>query len=500
MSKFIEIQKSPQLISLPDGAQLADAMMLGVSDEVYVVDVMTMQFVYASDTALKNTGYSLNALKQQSLLNVLGVSAQTLQAHVDSQRGYPANFIRLMQDSPPIFGDVGHDYLKAMVMQSDQKVIVVIIKNYFSPASVLDCFTCKEQSLQELSDFEMRFHAMVSNTPGLFFQFQLDTDDEIKFIYLSEGCQALLGLTADELKQTPKLFYALMNGKDRAALRKRLAMSAQTLSALDWEGRVWIDNWQDNKWINVRAIPRVLNYGEIQWEGIMINITQSKNEKHEIEESRRELAELTAHLNHIKEQERTRIAREIHDDLGGNLTAIKIGLASIIKKLDTGQPVSVEQAQRLESIIDNTFEAVHRISSDLRPNILDLGIVAALEWQAQEFEKHGTTPCQFTCNKTEVAVTQDQAITLFRICQESMSNIAKHAHATKVSLDLTVHTKEIVMTISDNGMGIKASDTFKANSFGLRGMQERVVALHGSFNIDQFGERGTVITVKLPIM
>lgn len=367
------------------------------------------------------------------------------------------------------------------------------------PAPALDCVACKEQSVQVLSDVEIRFHAMVSNMPGLFFQFQLDANAEIKFIYLSEGCKALLGLTAEELKQNPKLFYALMNAKDRATLRKRLALSAKNLNVLDWEGRVWIDNWQDNKWINVRSTPRVLNTGETQWEGIMINITQSKNEKHEIEESRRELAELTTHLNQIKEQERTRIAREIHDDLGGNLTAIKIGLASIIKRLGAGQTVSVEQAQNLESVIDNTFEAVHRISSDLRPNILDLGIVAALEWQAQAFEKHNATPCKFTSNQADIAVTSEQAITLFRICQESMSNIAKHAGAKKVRLDIGALAKEIVLTISDDGVGIKSSDTFKANSFGLRGMQERVAALQGSFSIDQTGGCGTVVTVRLPI-
>lgn len=367
-----------------------------------------------------------------------------------------------------------------------------------APGLILDCVTCKDQSVQVMSDVEMRFHAMVSNMPGLFFQFQLDADADIKFIYLSEGCKALLGLTAEELKQNPKLFYALMNAKERATLRKRLALSAKNLNVLDWEGRVWIDNWQDNKWINVRSTPRVLTTGETQWEGIMINITQSKNEKHEIEESRRELAELTTHLNQIKELERTRIAREIHDDLGGNLTAIKIGLASIIKRLGAGQPVLVEQAQNLESVIDNTFEAVHRISSDLRPNILDLGIVAALEWQAQAFEKHSAIPCKFTCNLADIAVTPDQAITLFRICQESMSNIAKHASAKKVRLDITALAKEIVLTISDDGVGIKSSDMFKANSFGLRGMQERVAALHGSFNIDQTGECGTVVTVRLP--
>ena len=265
---------------------------------------------------------------------------------------------------------------------------------------------------------------------------------------------------------------------------------------------MWIDDWQDTKWINVRSIPRVLNNGVIQWEGIMTNITQSKNEKHEIEQSHRDLAELSAHMDQIKEQERSRISREIHDDLGGNLTAIKIGLSSIINQLGAGQKVSVEQARNLESIVDNTFEAVHRISRDLRPNILDLGIVAALEWQSKEFEKQLDIAFRFSCSQVEVPVTADQAIALFRIYQESISNIAKHAKATVVSVNLSASAHEIEMTISDNGVGIKSSDMLKVNSFGLRGMQERVAALNGSFNIANSsnpGKPGTVITIRFPI-
>ena len=478
--------------SLPDSQLLLNALMLGVSDEVYLIDADTMQLVNASTSVLKSTGCNLEGLKQLSLDSLLGVSEQTLHVHISCHRDQ-THFIELLQDQAPLSGNKSNDQLRVMMLNGGDCEYLLIVKNDFSS---------KEEAMQALNESESRFQAIVSNTPGLVFQFQLDREGEISFVYLSEGCKALLGLSVDELKQDSKIFYSMMNARDRTSLRKRLERSTIELSLLNWEGRVWIDDWQDTKWINIRSIPRVLNNGVIQWEGIMTNITQSKNEKHEIEQSRKDLAELSAHMNHIKEQERSAIAREIHDDLGGNLTAIKIGLASIINRLSKGLPVSVEQAERLETIADSTFEAVHRISSDLRPNILELGIVAALEWQAKEFEKQIAIACKFKSNRSEVFVTTAQAITLFRICQESMSNIAKHAQARHASVELKTNEHEIVMTISDDGKGIKSSDTLKTNSFGLRGMQERVVALDGTFSIaDQAktGKQGTIVTVKLPV-
>jgi signal transduction histidine kinase len=360
-------------------------------------------------------------------------------------------------------------------------------------------FQSKEDAIQALIESESRFQAIVSNISGLIFQFQLSIDAEINFAYLSAGCKTLLGFNPETLKQDSNQFYEMINVKDRATLSKRIEASASRLKILNWVGRVWIDRWPSNKWINMRATPRVLNDGTIQWEGIMTDITQSKNEKHGFEKSRRSIAELSAHMDQIKEHERSRIAREIHDDLGGNLTAIKIGLSSIINKISADQKVSLEQAQNLESILDSTFDAIHRISSDLRPSILDLGIVAAVEWQVTQFEKQLGIKCRFSCRQSDIPVTTDQAITLFRICQESMSNIAKHAKASSVHIDLNSTHNEIVMTISDNGVGIKPSDTLKANSFGLRGMQERVTSLRGSFEIAESNEPGTIVTITLPI-
>ncbi len=489
------------MLALPESWLLLDAMMLGVTDEVYLVDANALTLAYAGQNVLKNTGFDLEDLKQQSLDSLLGISQKALQLHLD-EHPHHTSFIRLLQDGLPTIGNTSHNQLRVMTMISYQQEFMLIIKNNYSPISAAACLTCRTEFEQKLTESEERFQVMVSNTPGLVFQFQLDQAGEINFIFLSDGCQALLGITAEELKAHPKLFYALMNSRDRGSLRKRLELSTLELSMLDWEGRVWIDGWQDTKWINLRSFPRVLSNGLIQWEGIMINITQSKTEKHDIEQSRRDLAELTAHMDHVKEHERSRIAREIHDDLGGNLTAIKIGLSSIINRIKEGKAISLAHAQGLESIVDSTFEAVHKISSDLRPNILDLGIVAALDWQSKEFEKQLDIACEFTCNQSEIQVSSAQAITLFRICQESMSNISKHAKATSVSVDLNASEHEIVMRISDNGLGIKPSDKLKVNSFGLRGMQERVAALHGSFNISKaskYGQKGTVITIRLPI-
>lgn len=478
------------MLPLVDNHLFLKAMMLGVSDEVYLIDASSMQLVNVSESVLKNSDAGLESFKRESLDNLLGVSQQKLQEHTD-RIGNQAHFIEMSLDQEPIITEAGNFQLRVIHMRADGKEYILVIKS--------DLLS-KDKMLRALSESETRFQAIVSNTPGLVLQFQVDGNDDIRFVYLSAGCKALLGQDPDELIQSPQLFYSMMNARDRASLRAGLRSSSANLSMIDWEGRMWIDGWQDTKWINMRATPRKLNDGVIQWDGIMLNITQSKKEKLEIEKSRRDLGELTEHINKIKEEERTKIAREIHDDLGGNLTAIKMGLSSITSMLAADQNTLREHTKRLETIVDKTFETVHRISGNLRPNILDLGIVDAIEWQTKEFTKQLATPCLFTCNQAEISIATDQAMALFRICQEAMSNIAKYAKATQVSVGLHVSANEVTMTICDNGIGIGPDDQLKANSFGLRGMRERATALHGSLKISKPADKhGTVITVKLPV-
>jgi two-component system sensor histidine kinase UhpB len=360
--------------------------------------------------------------------------------------------------------------------------------------------TRESDLVEELARYQARFNAIVSNTPGLVYQFVLDAGGAVSFPYLSEGCAALLGLPAAALQKKPQLFLGLVLPEDRKGYSDSMHASAAGMSSWNWEGRIWVDAWKDVKWINLRSSPRPLpDGGGVQWEGIMTNITASKAAQLEVTNSRARLAELTAHIEEVKEQERTRIAREIHDDLGGNLTAIKMALTMLSKRLPADQPQLADKAAYVDSLVDRTIEAVHRISLDLRPSMLDFGIVAALEWQVKEFEKHIGVPCSFTSDEKDIDLAPDHASALFRIFQEALTNIAKHAHATRVTVSLQQLRQHICLRISDNGGGVQAADRIKPGSFGLRGMSERALALGGTMALSRARGGGTIVTIKIKL-
>lgn len=464
---------------------LFDALMRGVSDEAFLLEVDTMHLVNVSESVCQSFDLALPALQGKSLETLIDVSIDDLNAFVGSQQ-VMSKMVGSNKHQDIRFYNLQH--LRAALFEIEDVSYLFVIKS--SGQSVIN---------QEFDENDTRFKVLVKNTPGLVFEFQIDEQGQILFHYLSDGCKALLGLEPEILKETPNAFFDIMNKDDFSVFEERLKVSAAELTMLNWEGRFWIEEWNDTKWVNLRCSPKKFSSGMVQWSGIMTNITQSKHEKLELEQSRERLAELSAHLNTVKEEERSRISREIHDDLGGNLTVIKMGLSSLLKNLPKEQTVLIEKAQDLKKIVDKTFEAAHRISGDLRPNILELGIVAALDWQAKEFEKQMDIPCYFVTNNQDAKGTTEQATTLFRICQEAMSNIAKYAEATRVDVALLFGKEDIKMYVTDNGIGINPGDVMKPNAFGLRGMEERVVALQGKFSIEKAADKGTNIIVSLPI-
>lgn len=474
--------------SHPDLSQLFELLMPELNEEVYVVDPGSLKIRYASSGALDalsgthdavaGIGFErlLDAPARQQLSKLFiaesaisAEAAQRLASNADAEPPNPSRF-------------------RFKLWRGKGNPLLIAIRQHALP-----------NPRRAVSHSELHYQAIVSNVPGLIFQLQLDDQEQISFVYLSEGCERLLELTPQALQANPALFIAKLVPEDRSSFLEALFHSAKELVALNWEGRIWSEEFQDVKWINLRSSPRRLSDTLLQWDGMMNNITQSKREKQQIEESHRLLTELSYEMEKVKEQERMRIAREIHDDLGGNLTAIKIGLGSVIRKLEqTQQPGLIEKMQQLEAIVDQTFEATHRIASDLRPDVLELGIVDALAWQARQFEKQIGIPCHFRANRQE-KLSPDQDITLFRLCQEAMSNIAKHAQASLVNIELEFERHEVTMIISDNGIGIPPDSLRKPNAFGLRGMAERVAALKGSFEIRPGRERGTMKIFKLPI-
>lgn len=340
-------------------------------------------------------------------------------------------------------------------------------------------------------------HNIAANAPGLVYQFRRNADGSVSFPYLSEGCLALLGITAAELQAEPGRFLSLVLAEDRPAYLESMQSSAHSLWSWNWEGRIWVEAWKDVKWINLRSTPHALPDGAVQWEGIMSNITESKQEQQEVRASRARLAELTAHIEKVKEQERERIAREIHDDLGGNLTAIKMAIAMLAARLPEGDAALQQKAAYVDSLVDRTIDAVHRLTLDLRPSVLDFGLLPALEWQAKEFEAQAGIACTLQASMKELELDPEQATALFRIAQEALTNIAKHAQASAVAIKLTRSRGVLTLKITDNGRGIRPADRAKPDSFGLRGMAERARALGGTLNLGHAPGGGTEVAIKI---
>jgi signal transduction histidine kinase len=215
--------------------------------------------------------------------------------------------------------------------------------------------------------------------------------------------------------------------------------------------------------------------------------------------SHQKLRRLAAHADQIKEGERKRIAREIHDDLGQNLLALRIEADMLASRTRHSHPRLNQRAQSTLSQIDATIKSVRQIINDLRPNVLDLGLNAAVDWQIAEFERRTGIACELVENQQEISLNDHCATALFRILQESLSNISRHAQASLVRVDLRVQEDRLSMTVSDNGVGLPAAGRNKTGSFGLVGIEERINILGGEFSILSSLGAGTTICVSVPV-
>ena len=220
----------------------------------------------------------------------------------------------------------------------------------------------------------------------------------------------------------------------------------------------------------------------------------------ELRQSKQLLQELASHQETIKEEERKRIAREIHDELGQNLLALRIDASLLHARTSGIHPRLNEKAQHALDQIDTTIKSVRAIINDLRPPVLDLGLQAAIEWQIQEFRRRSGIACEITVRDEhfDQDLEESCATALFRILQESLTNIVRHAQANKVCLTLGRDGRCLCMRIADNGVGMLQLDRNGSLAFGLRGIRERVRMLEGKLEIDSAPGRGTVLSVTIP--
>lgn len=348
-----------------------------------------------------------------------------------------------------------------------------------------------------LQENQTRLHAFIADLPGMAYQMLLRDDGHINLPYVSEGCQALLGITPQDLMHVPSLFETLLHPDDFTSYYQSMHASAKDLAFWNWEGRILTLPDNETKWINLRCSPRKTDNGTL-WEGIIFNITHSKLAELEIRRSKAQLRDLSSHIQDVREQERIAIAREVHDEMGSTLTAIKLDIAWLAGRL-ADKPVLAEKSRGIETLVDRCIAAAGNISRSLRPSVLDtFGIAAAIEMEIEEFEKRTGISCIFTHAPTIAEAPPDISIALFRIFQETLANITKHAQASEVEVLMHDRDGGIELQVRDNGRGLTDADRSKPRSFGLRGIRERVEYFGGSVSIESPGGKGTRIGVFIP--
>jgi signal transduction histidine kinase len=222
-----------------------------------------------------------------------------------------------------------------------------------------------------------------------------------------------------------------------------------------------------------------------------------------LRESETQLRALAARLQSAREEESIRIAREIHDELGQELTALKMGLSWMERKMShCTEPDRLlgDKTHEMVKIVSQTLQSVRRITTQLRPRVLDdLGLAAAIEWQTMEFQTRTGIPCESTIDENSLALVREHATAIFRIYQEILTNITRHANATQVAVSMKKVGNSIIFQVRDNGRGITKKEMTGTQSLGLLGMRERALTFGGCIQFESEKKKGTTVTVHIPL-
>ena len=344
-----------------------------------------------------------------------------------------------------------------------------------------------------LRDSERAFRTLAENAPDPIIRY----DHECRRIYVNPefervcGLDAatLLGQKAGKVLHSPAAISRRFRDKLRAVMRTGIAAKFE----LNWDSPIKPQCW------SIQIVPEYDANGQVQ-SGLTIwrDISDRKEVEQRLRESYDILRELTSRRETAREEERKRIARELHDELGQQLTALRMGASTLRIRFGPDNPELTEHVQKLLELADQTMQVVRNAVSSLRPGALDAGIAAALEWLTAEFSRGTQIGYSLSVPDETLPLAEERAIALFRIVQESLTNVARHAQARHVCVTLERVGDDCLLQVRDDGCGFDPVATRK-RSFGLAGMKERMLMLGGKIDIASAPGKGTTIKVELPI-
>ncbi len=332
------------------------------------------------------------------------------------------------------------------------------------------------------------------------------TDADAVIIYANDAVDELFGYEKGELIGKHASILNIGTPQQAKKVAKEITHAIRKNGV--WEGEIRNRRKDGTEFITLAKISALTNeQGEvINYVSTQHDITERKRTEEAVKRSQKELRALAARLQTAREEERAGLARRIHDDLGHILAALKMDLAWLggrLAKASDNLPRELKITERIESmsgLLDETIQIIRQTASELRPGLLDdVGLGAAIEWQAEEFQRRTGVKCTFTNTAEDVELDHEQSTALFRICQELLTNVARHAGATAVNITLERQSDELVLEVSDNGKGIKEEQISSSMSLGILGMRERTLVLGGEFSITGQDGKGTTATVRIPL-
>jgi PAS domain S-box-containing protein len=341
---------------------------------------------------------------------------------------------------------------------------------------------------------EREYRALAENSPEIIVRY----DRDCRRVYINPAYERETGIPLEAAwhKTPAEISRSAMCGEKTMARLKQVMANGQADHFLDeWEG-------EDGRTVShdMHAVAEYDAHGQIT--GVLVighNVTELKATERRLEESKAQLRALAAKREEAREEERKRIAREIHDELGQLLNVLRLNVTTLDFRFGEADPGLREKLLKMVTTVDRAIQMVRSLTTRLRPAVLSAGIVSALEWVMQEYAESTGIDCRLLVSDEEIPLDEDRAIMVFRIVQESLTNVLRHSSASRVEIVLHSVGESCELEVRDNGLGFDPDRAGRADSYGIAGMRERAMLLRGSLAIAKAEAGGTVLTVRFPM-
>lgn len=452
-------------------------------DMIFIFEPDALRFVYANKGASTGTGYSQEELLKMTPLDLLPQIPEAecrsfiapLAGGKRTRRRFETTASRSDGRDLPV-----ETQLQFIRQDRDSGLYVAIVRD----------ITERRFAEKELRRQKNLMWQVIDTDPNMIFV----KDEQGRFLlanqaiadYYGVAIPDMIGKSNSELNRNPGEVEKFLEA-DREVIEDRHEVVLT---------EVLIKNGVEH-WAHTVKRPLQQDDGSVNVLGIAVDITELKTAESRLTESYRELQRLALHLENVRAEERTTIARNLHDEMGATLAALKMRIAWLASRLPATEPLLLDEADHISELVTAGIQTMRRVVSDLRPNLLDdIGLAAALNDYVKRFRHDSGIECQLVLPQADVALDENQSVTLFRIVQEALSNVSKHAQASRVDIRLFRRDNSLLLEIRDNGTGFDTD--LRRRSFGVLGIKERAMMVGGTAVISSAPGEGTVVAVTIP--